>query len=496
MIEAAFSGFIQVFAFPGFFVMLLGMVIGLSIGIIPGLGGQVTLALLLPTIYGMDPPTALAFLLGAHAVVPTGGSITAILFNVPGTGQNVTTTLDGFPMTKQGKGGKALGAALGASAIGGVIGAVFLMAIIPVMRPLAFALSAPEFFMLALLGISFISSIGGGDILKNFIAGGLGLMITFIGLDSGTGVPRYTFGQLYLWEGIKLIPAVIGLFAFAEMLALGVKGGSLVEAQVERMPRLKDVISGVGDVFRNFWLTIQTALMGTLIGAVPGMGGDVANVFCYGYASQRSKHPETFGQGNIEGIIGPEAANNAKEGGSLIPTLGFAVPGSAAMAILLGAFYMLGLQPGPVMLKDNLDLVFFLAWIVAIANLIGGVITVFFSSWLARASYIRGSLLVPLIMVLGMLGAFSATSHIGDLIVAFVFALLGYGMMHFGYSRVTLLLGLVLGQVAEKNLTISLNAYGYSFWIRPISLVLLAIIIAGIAIPILRKFYRKGDQPA
>jgi len=496
MIEAAWSGLVQVFAFPRFFIMLIGMLIGMAIGIIPGLGGQVTLALLLPIIYGMDPATAMAFLLGAHAIVPTGGSITAILFNVPGTGQNVATTLDGFPLTKQGQGGKALGAALGSSAIGGVVGALFLMVIIPVMRPLAFALSAPEFFMLSLLGISFISSIGGGDVVKNLIAGGLGLLITFIGMDSGTGVPRYTFDQLYLWEGIKLIPAVIGLFAFAEMLALGVKGGSLVEVQVERMPRLRDVISGVAEVFRKFWLMLQTALIGTLIGAVPGMGGDVANVFCYGFASKRSKHPETFGHGNIEGVIAAEAANNGKEGGALIPTLGFAVPGSAGMAILLGAFYLIGLQPGPLMLKENLDLVFLLAWTLAIANLVGGAIAVFFSSWLARASYIRGSLLVPLILVLGMLGAFSATSHVGDLLVAFVFGLLGYGMMHFGYSRVTMLLGLVLGRVAEKNLTISLNAYGYSFWTRPISLVLLAIIIAGIAYPLLRKSLKKGGQGA
>ncbi|MDO9065455.1 MAG: tripartite tricarboxylate transporter permease, partial [Chloroflexota bacterium] len=299
----------------------------------------------------MNPVLAIGFLEGCHAAVATGGAVTSILINVPGESTNAATCLDGYPMTKRGEGGRALGASAMASGVGGLIGAVALFCLLPVVRPLVLALGPAEIFAMVLVGITMIAYVGEGSTGKALIAGLLGLMFSFIGDDPSTGVLRYTFGQTFLQDGLELVAVLIGLFAFAEMLLLIKDKKGIVEYELTKAS-FAQVWEGCLDCFRHFGLLVRTSLIGTLVGLVPGLGGTVASFIAYGHAVQTSKKGAPFGSGRIEGVIAPEAANNSKEGGNLVPTIAFGIPSNASMALVLGALMILGLSPGPKMLKE------------------------------------------------------------------------------------------------------------------------------------------------
>ena len=491
-IDIILQGFISVFSFPTFIYMMIGLLFGLLIGFIPGLGGSFLLAILIPFTYTMDKGPALALLLGGHAVCATGGSISAILFNTPGMGPNAATLFDGYPMTQRGEAGRALGAALTSSALGGVFGVIVLIAMIPVVRPVVLAFGPPEFFMLAVLGICFIAIVGEGTLKKALVSGGFGLLISFVGYAPATGTVRFDFGQLYLYDGIKLVPTAIGLFALAEMISLAVSGGSIVQTATI-ISRGKGTIDGIMDVFRHWWLFLRCSAIGTMVGIIPGLGGDVACFLAYGHAVQISKDPESFGKGNVAGVIAPESANNSKEGGSLVPTIGFGIPGSSAMALLLGVFLILDLQPGPRMLTSGLDMVMLMAWTIAIANVIAAGIALISSNLFVKLTFLRGSLIIPIVLSLCVLGAFTTHSSFADILVPLFFGLLGYFMKKYDYSRAVLILGLVLGRITEKNLNLSLRLFGIDFWMRPISIILLVSILLTLTIPFFRAWKKKRN---
>lgn len=491
MLEAIISGLTQVLSWPAMGLMLLGIPIGLVIGAIPGLGGNLGLALLIPFTYGMNPVAGFSLLLGMHSVVQTGGPMSSILFNAPGTGPSAADCLDGFPMAQQGKAGRAIGAALVSSIAGGLIGAIGMAILIPFVRPIILAFSPAEFFMLAILGITFIALVSGNSLLKGLIIGGIGLMLSFVGMDPVTGVVRFAFGQLWLFDGVKLVPIVIGLFAGSETISMILKGGSIVEGDAKVGD---DVFEGVKDVFRNWWLVVRCGIIGYVIGLMPGLGGEVSAWVTYGHAAQSSKHPETFGKGNVEGVIAPACAIHSKEGGALVPTLAFGVPGSSAMAILLGAFLVLGLQPGPAMLKDHLDVVWAMFWVVIIANIIGALALLAVAKYLTLLTVLRSSLIVPFIMVFVMLGSFLTNNSTADLAVTVVFSVVGYAMKKYDYPRAPLVLSLVLGGIAEKNLQMSLQLWGPEFLLRPITFILLILTIVSVAYPVWRAI-RKSKTP-
>jgi len=473
--------------------LIFGTFFGFIIGFIPGLGGNFVLAVLLPFVYKMEPLAALALLIGAFSPTPTGGSVSAILFGVPGTGQNAVTTFDGFPLTQKGEAGRAIGAALTSSALGGVIGAVILLMLIPVIKPIVLALGPPEFFMLIMLGILFIGLLGQESTLKGLVAGLLGLTLSLVGMDGVTGEERYTFGQLYLWDGIKLVPMVLGLFAVTEMTDLVLAGGSLAKVDIQseeeraRKMSLAAVFKGVKDVFKHWLLFLRCSIIGTVIGIIPGLGGDVAAFMAYGHGLQTGKEKELFGKGAIEGVIAPEAANNAKEGGAFVPTLGFGVPGSSAMAIMLGALLVLGVNPGPELLNERPEILYGIIWICAFSNFAAGLFGIFIARYLAAMTFIRGSLLVPPVLVFVTLGAYAYRNTYVDVVVVLCFGLLGWAMKKYRYPRPALILGLVLGRLAEKNLQLSLDIYGKDFIFRPICFGLLLVILASIIWPQIRK---------
>ncbi|NIO06695.1 MAG: hypothetical protein GTO40_01420, partial [Deltaproteobacteria bacterium] len=445
LLEAFIDGLVGVFQFPAFPLMLLGIVIGFIVGLLPGLGGATTLALMLPFVFDMPPIAAFAFLLGMHAVVSTTGDITSVLFGVPGEGTAAATIVDGHPMAKKGEAGRALGAALFSSLIGAVVGAFVLAASIPIVTPLVLSLGSPEFFMLALLGISFIAALSGESLTRGLIAGCTGLLIATIGMDPRTGAMRFGFDMPYLMNGLSLVPVGIGLFAIPEIIDLAVRGTSIAETSVGK---LGGVWEGVKDTFRHWGVTIRSSFLGTFIGIIPGLGGGVAQWIAYGHAVQSADDKSQFGRGDVRGVLGPGAANNSKEGGSLIPTVAFAVPGSLSMAILLGAFLILGLNPGPEMLTKDLNITFSMVWVIVISNIITVIISLAFLDQLAKITTVRGVLLIPFLLLLIYLGAFATNNHIGDMLVMVLFGLLGYIMVLFQWPRPPLVLGLVLGHLA------------------------------------------------
>jgi TctA family transporter len=469
-------------------LLVLAVPIGMFFGAAPGLGGKLGIVLLIPFVFGMDPVAGSVFLLSMHAVVHTGGSIPSILFGVPGGGPDAATVVDGFPMTQKGEAGRALGAMLMASGVGGVIGAVFLAALLPVIKPILLAFSPAEFFLLAILGITFIAVLSGESLVKGLIVGLFGLMIAFVGLDPQTGVGRFTFGQLFLWDGIDIITAVMAIFAIPEMIALGIKGGT-VAAVVPAASKysLRGVVEGCIDVFRHWGLTLRTSVIGAFIGLIPGLGGDAASWMCYGHAVQTSKTPERFGKGAVEGVIAPETANNSKEGGSLLPTLFFGIPGSSGMAIMLGAFVMLGLQPGPQLLLNQLDLVWILIWALVLSNVLAVVMFIGLAPWFDRLSFMKGGLLVPGVIALAVLSCLLSSPNWQNLFVLIVLSALGYAFKRYRWPRPPFVIGLILGPIAESSLHKALAIWGATFFVRPVSLVLILMIVASVAYYVVRR---------
>jgi TctA family transporter len=489
MLEALLEGLLAVLQWKALAFMGLGIVLGFWVGLLPGLGGATTLALMLPFIYNMQPVEAFAFLLGMHAVCATTGDITSVLFGVPGEAASAATILDGHAMAKKGEAGRALGAVLASSLVGALVGAAALALAVPVVRPLVLTFGSPELFMLAIVGLAFIASLssqGGRGLVRGFLAGALGLLVSTIGQDPQAGVARYTFDSLYLWQGLDLVPILVGIFAIPEIIELAARGtsiaGSLPSGKISR-----GAWEGVKDTFRHFGLTVRCSLIGTFIGIMPGLGGSVGQWMAYGHAAQSARTPEErkqFGAGDVRGVLGPGAANNSKEGGSLIPTVAFGVPGSTAMAILLGGFVLLGLVPGPDMLSKHLDVTYSMVWTIVLANIVTVVVCFLFLDQLARLTSVRGGILIPLILVLVFVGSYTSNNHYGDIVVALLFGAVGYFMVLAGWPRAPFVLGLVLGKIAENYLYISVARYEAAWLTRPVVLILIVIAVAVIVYPL------------
>ena len=491
-LHAALTGLVQVFTWPSFGLMLIGVAIGFVVGLLPGLGGPTTLALMLPFVLKMTPVEAFAFLLGMLAVTHTTGDITSILFGIPGEPTSAATIVDGHAMAKRGEAGRALGAAMMSSLIGAVFGALVLGLAIPVVRPLVLALGSPEFFMLAVLGITFVAALSGQALLPGLVAGGLGLWLATIGMDPISGTQRYTFGQLFLWDGIGLVPVTIGFYAIPELVDLAVRRSSIAPLDVSRVG---GVGQGVRDTFRHWFLVLRCSAVGTFVSVIPGLGAATTQWVAYAHAVQSSPDRERFGKGAVEGVLGPGAANNSSLGGSLVTTVAFGVPASVSTAILMGAFFIQGLVPGPAMLapapRGHLAVTLAMVWTIVVSNVIAVAACLAFMGRLARITQVRGTLLVPLILTLVWVGAFAEKNVIQDLGIVLVFGVLGLCMARLDWPRPPLLLGLVLGPLAENRLFLSTDNYGLAWLLRPGVLLLLGLVAVGLAVPILRSRGRR-----
>jgi putative tricarboxylic transport membrane protein len=483
---------ILTFADFGLWVSVIGgSVVGLAVGIIPGIGSLVALAVFLSFIFKMTPEIALPFMVATTAASITGGSITSILLNIPGQETSAATLIDGYPMTRKGEAGRALGAALTSSTMGGVVSVLFALAIIPMILPMIMAIRSPDLVSVVLLGLVFIGVLGAGSMTKGLISGGLGLLISFIGFQPSTAVPRFTFGIEYLYDGIGLVPLAMGLFAIPEAISLAVKGGTIADKSA-LVGKMHGVWLGVRDVLRCWWLWLRSAVIGYFIGLVPGIGAISATFIAYGQAQASSKHPEKFGNGAVEGVIAPESANNASVAGSLMTLLALGIPGGATAALLMGAFLMLGLIPGPEMMTEHLDLSLTLMFVIIIANLLAAIICFLASSTLTKIAHVPSRILAPLVLVIALVGVFAYREIFSDVIVTLICAMVGLAMREFGYNRPALFLGYILGFVFEKYLFISLAVSGPLFFVRPISLSFIIISVGVLCFGVMRgSFHRR-----
>lgn len=481
MIEAAIDALVILAEPSRLMIMALGVLIGILVGIIPGLSGTTGMSLLLPFIYGMDPSTALALLIGMVVVIHTADTLPAVLLGVPGTSGAAATVLDGYPLAQKGEAGRALSAAFISSLIGGLFGAVVAFSVLPFARPLVLALGSPELFMLSILGLSMVGVLSGRRPILGILAAGAGLLIGSIGAAPAAPYYRYTFEVLYLFDGIPLPVIALGLFAIPELLDLLVAKRPIAQSMVIGSGWLQ----GLRDVIRHRMLVLRCSIVGVVVGFIPGIGGAVVDWISYAQAVQSAPPHERnqFGTGDIRGVIGPESSTNAKDGGALIPTLLFGIPGSGTTAVLLGGFVLLGLQPGPQMLAADLDVTLVILWTLALANVLGTLACLLPSHFVARLSLLPAAWLFPFLFVIIAMGAYQTTRHWGDLFALIGVGLIGWIMKHLGWPRPALLIGFVLAAGAERYLWLSWSRYEWSWITRPgvivIGVLTVALAVAG-----------------
>jgi TctA family transporter len=472
--------------------LALGCMMGLVLGIVPGIGGLTGTAMLLPFTFAMDPYAAFALLLGLGATTATGDPIPAVLFGVPGGAASAATVLDGYPMAKRGEAGRALSAAYMSSLMGGIFGAALLAISIPILRPVMLYLGSPELLAFSVLGISMVAVLSGNAPARGIAAGCLGVMIAMIGTDPQTGTLRWTFDSLYLWDGLPLTPVLLGLFALPELCDLLIARVAIAK-DFKKSDIYKGQWQGVKDCFDNWWLILRCSWIGGGIGSIPGISASVVDWLAYGHALKTEKGAsETFGKGDVRGVIASESSNNAKEGGALVPTVAFGVPGSATMAILLGAFLIHGLVPGPDMLTKNLSITYSMVWSVALANILGAGLCYAFSPQFARLATLRYTLILPAVLGIVYIGAFEASRSWGDLFALLLFGLIGWLMKQFKWPRPPLILGLVLGDSIERYMFISVERYGLTWLLRPVVAILFTMAIIGLLRPLIFDIRRQG----
>jgi TctA family transporter len=451
-----------------------GVVAGLIVGAVPGIGGVFAMVLLLPLTNSIDIYAAMGLLIGLTSVGTTSDTMPAVLIGVPGSAAAIATVEDGHPLARKGQAGRALGAAYSASLIGGLVGALLLALAIPILRPIVLSLRTPDFLAVSVLGLLFVSVVSGKEAGKGLLAALLGILLAMIGLDPMAGAARLTFGSSYLWEGLAFPIVFVGLFGLVELADL-VRRGSVVDATTT--PGTASVLAGVRDTLREWRLVLASSWIGTLVGAIPGIGVTTIDWIAYGLASRNRRGGPPFGQGNIRGVIAPESANNAKEGGNLIPTLAIGLPGSIGMVFVLSVLSSHGIAPGPKMLTDHLPLVYAIVIFIAVANLLGTLICLVMTrpiSSLANAPY---AYLVSIAMVFIVFGAFSEHLSPFDIVVLLVFGALGMGMKHSGWPRAAFALGFILGPSVERYFFLSSQLTGTEWLSRPAVLVVIALLI-------------------
>lgn len=476
MLEIAFEALNQLLMPERLAYLVLGVMIGLVVGMVPGLSGAVGLALLLPLVYGMDPISALAMMVGLLAVTQTSDTFATVLLGVPGTASSASTIIDGYPLAKQGQAGRALGAAFTASLLGGLIGALALFLVLPIARPVIVGIGSPELFMLTLFGLSMVSILSPGkSAVKGLIMGFLGLLLSTVGGAPASSEYRFTFGLPYLSGGISLVIVILGLFAIPELIEL-IRRDRVLASGATKLTAGR--LQGMIDVFKHKWLVLRSSIIGVVLGAIPGLGGSAATWIVYGLTKQSYRDNQSFGKGDIRGVIGPESANNSNDGGSMMPTLLLGIPGGAGTAILLGGLIMIGIQPGPRLVEEQPSMILVVVWTLALANVIGTAMCFLLSSHISRLTMVRPGRLVPFIFIAVTFAVYQANQHIGDLFTLAFAGLIGWIMVKANWPRAPFIIGFVLGPLAESYLWISMSRYGVEFLTRPGVIVLGLITVA------------------
>ena len=482
--EQFFSSLVQLFEITHLAFLFGGTLLGLIVGILPGMGGTSGLALVLPFVFTLEPSYALAMMIGVLAPTTTSDTFPAVLMGIPGTSGSQATVMDGFPLSKKGMAARALSAAFSSSLLGGVFGAIILSISIYYAIPIIMTFGFGEQFLLVVLALLMVGALTGENFLKGVTACCLGLIIGSIGTAPITGDSRYTFDTLYLIEGVPLVIVGLGLFAIPEIVGLLDSKGAIAKS----LKNEKGWLLGIKDVCKNWFLVLRCSTLGCLVGALPGLGGTVVDWIAYSHLKQTVKDTSQLGKGDIRGVIAPESANNAKEGGALIPTLLFGIPGSGNKVLLLGGFVLIGIEPGLDMVTTNLDLTYLMIWSLALANILGAGICIGFASHISKITLVPYYILAPVMICLIFFAAFNVNRDWYDFIGLLTFGLIGIAFKNFGWSRPALLIGFFLSTKVELLSYQTHAVYGLSFISRPVSIILILLCLATILLLLRQKF--------
>lgn len=486
---------LQALSLTNLFNLCTGTVLGILIGAAPGLGPVFALAILLPMTYTMEAATAIIFMSAVYAGCVYGGSISSILLNTPGTPGNVATCFDGFALSKRGEAGRALGISTSASFVGGIIGVLSLAFLGQILAEFSLKIHSAENFMLAFAGLCLVAVASKGNSLKGVIMGGLGLMLTFVGRSVVTAERRFTYGTIYLEDGIQFVPVVIGAFALAQAFVLAKEEGSMSA----NAAHVSGVLDGVRDVLKHPIVTLRSAIIGAVIGIVPGLGINAASFITYVVEKNRAKDAATFGEGNPKGLIAPEAANNAVTSSALIPAFSLGVPGSSSAALFLSALSIHGIRTGYSFFTENGILVQVIIWGMILAQFAFVFFGLLGAKWFAKVTKVPNSLLVPIILVLSVIGAYASRRQILDVVVMLLAGGAGFVLQKHKFPLSCFVLGLILGNLAEDNfcraMLLSRNSFSI-FFTRPICLVMIVIIVVSFAWPLIKKIWKKTRKTA
>jgi putative tricarboxylic transport membrane protein len=494
--ELLAHGFGQVLDPFNLMVILIGVLVGTTVGALPGLSSPMAVALLIPFTLTLDPVPAIAMLAALYCAGTFGGSITAILINAPGAPPAVATAFDGYPMAKRGEAGRALGMATVSSVSGGIFSLVVFLVATPLLAEVALKFRPQEYFALTLFALSMLASISGRSAIRNLIAGALGILLGTVGVHLTSGVERFTFGMYELTDGIHFVPVLIGLFAVSELLGQS----RAANVAYERITSVVVKLPSKADFLKVRWTLLRSSCIGTFVGILPAEGATVAAIMGYNEAKRFSKHKEEFGKGAIEGIAGPEAANNAATGGAMVPTLALGIPGSATAAVILAALIAHGVRPGPRLLSQTPEFVYVIFAAMLLANLMFFAIGLGGAKVFSRVTLIPRTLLWPAVFVFAIVGSYSAAASLTDVWVMLIAGIIGFVMQRHGFGAAPLVMGLILGPLVEESLSQSMILFDNN-WLRffesPICLAFFALTVFGLFwSPLVSALQRRGERRA
>jgi len=487
-----FQGLLSALAPINLLYMFVGTFVGIVIGALPGLGATTGIAVLIPLTFGMEPAKALLLAAGIYQGAIYGGSITAVLLGIPGTPTNTATCFDGYPLSRKGRGYEALGASMTASAVGGFFSSLCLLLFTQLISKLVLFFGAPEQFMMAMVGLGVIAASSGESLAKGVLSGFFGLAVACIGYDAITGYDRFTFGSVYLMDGVEFMVVAVGMFGLSQAIVLAEEARTIA-GDTKLTGSLMD---GVKAVFKYWRITLQSTVLGIVLGITPGAGGSAACMLAYTTAQNGAEDKETFGTGNIKGVIAPEAANNATIGTAIIPTLAFGIPGSPTAAVLMGLLMIHNIIPGPRLFTESSGTLYTFFWGLIFTCFALVIIGLPLLKFFAKVTIVPYQILVPAITILCCIGAYSSRGYLFDVFLMIFFAIIGYFLKKAKYPLVCFVLGLILGPTAETNLMRSHIIYGnLSFmYTRPITLGLLIMLIVVTASPFVKKYKQEKSK--
>ncbi len=481
-----------VFNFSTLLIALVGVILGIIIGALPGLSSTMGVALFIPVTYIMSPSTGLVFLGAIYMASTYGGSISAILLNTPGTPSAIITAIDGYELTKKGKSGEAISIATIASFFGGIISVLALIFVSPPLAKLVIQFGSVEMFLLSILGLTIIVSLSKDSLLKGLIAGFLGMLVSVIGIDTLTAEYRYTYNILSLFGGVSIIATVIGVYSTSQVFRLAAQLRTTIQYSYDESQKLSIIPMKL--VIKNIFNFFRSGIIGTLVGILPGAGMSIAAALAYNTAKSASKNPEEYGEGSIEGLAASEASNNGVVGGSLVPLLTLGIPGNTVSAIFLGGLMIHGLQPGPQLFAEHGHITFALFIGLLVSTFLMMIVGISGARIFGKISVLPTNILAPIIMTLCVIGAFSISNNIFNVYVMFFFGLVGLAMSELGFFQAPFALGLVLGPITEQEfrraLLISRGDYSV-FFSSPIAIILIALIVIFLVYPMLRERFKK-----